>query len=78
MNHLIPRRIRYFNLLTCDVSFQVDLGTRASIVATAIQGRQDTNQWVTSYRVMYGDDGIRFRNYRPGRRGVRNVNKILN
>lgn len=60
-----------------NVSLQVDLGSRASIVATAIQGRQDTNQWVTSYTVTYGDDGIRFRNYRSGRRGVRMFTRYL-
>ena len=51
--------------------FQVNLGYYAVIVATAIQGRQDLNQWVTSYTLKYGNDGIRFRNYQSGRAGVR-------
>ena len=54
-----------------DFFFQVNLGYRAIIVATAIQGRQDLNQWVTSYTLKYGDNGIRFRNYQSGRAGVR-------
>lgn len=54
-----------------DFFFQVNLGYRAIIVATAIQGRQDLNQWVTSYTLKYGNDGIRFRNYQSGRAGVR-------
>ena len=51
--------------------FQVNLGYYAIIVATAIQGRQDLNQWVTSYKLKYGNDGLRFRNYQSGRAGVR-------
>ena len=54
-----------------DFFFQVNLGYRAIIVATAIQGRQDLNQWVTSYTLKYGDNGIRFRIYQSGRAGVR-------
>ena len=41
------------------------------VVAIAVQGRQDYDQWVTSYSVKYGNDGVRFTNYGSGRRGVR-------
>ena len=60
-----------------DFFFKVNLGYRAIIVATAIQGRQDLNQWVTSYTLKYGDNGIRFRNYQSGRAGVRFFNILF-
>ena len=43
---------------------QVDFGRAAKIVRIATQGRQDYDQWVTQYLVMYGLDGLRFVHYK--------------
>lgn len=47
---------------------QIDLGSPLNIVTgVATQGRQDYDQWVTTYRVAYGDDGVNFQEYKePG------------
>lgn len=60
-----------FNQWCVSELFQVDLGSVALVVASAIQGRQDVNQWVTSYKLKYSKDGIRFYDYRSGRSAVR-------
>ena len=40
----------------------------AAITAIRTQGRQDYNQWVTSYKVYFGNDGVRFIPYKKGGR----------
>ena len=48
-----------------DQWLQIDLGandTRVTGVAT--QGRQDADQWVTSYKLQYGNDGLYFQYYK--------------
>ena len=39
---------------------QVDLGRTMKITGIATQGRQDKNEWVTAYWVLYGSDGLHF------------------
>ncbi|XP_078346313.1 uncharacterized protein LOC144631689 isoform X2 [Oculina patagonica] len=38
--------------------FQVDMGSWTQILAVAIQGRQDSNQWVKSYSLSFSYDGV--------------------
>ena len=47
---------------------QFNLGSPTLIKVIRTQGRQDASQWVTSYKVYYGNDGIRFTLYRKGGR----------
>ncbi|EDO45375.1 predicted protein, partial [Nematostella vectensis] len=44
---------------------QIDLGAKAVINAIATQGRHNFDQWVTSYRLSYGNNGRHFKAYRP-------------
>ena len=39
-------------------------GQFITVTAIATQGRSDHDQWVTKYRITYGDDGVRFQYYR--------------
>lgn len=44
---------------------QVDLGTTsANVTRVATQGRYSNYQWVKSYHLQYGDDGVNFQYYR--------------
>ena len=47
---------------------QFNLGKPTLITAIRTQGRQDYNQWVTSYKVYFGNDGVRFIPYKKGGR----------
>ncbi|XP_068676289.1 uncharacterized protein [Montipora foliosa] len=42
---------------------QVDLGKKTSVTEIKTQGRYNYNQWVTSYRVSYSNDGSNFQTY---------------
>ena len=42
---------------------QVDLGHETTIAAIATQGRNAHDQWVTSYKLQYGIDGVSFQYY---------------
>ena len=50
----------------CDLNqwLQVDLGTYTIVTRVATQGRNGHDQWVTSYRIEYGNDGVNFHFYR--------------
>ena len=53
----------------CDLNqwLQVDLGSYTIVTRVATQGRNGHDQWVTSYRIEYGNDGVHFRFYQePG------------
>ena len=44
---------------------QIDLGANDNIITrVATQGRQDADQWVTSYKLQYGNDGFNFQYYK--------------
>lgn len=44
---------------------QVDLGSYTTITRIATQGNFDANpQWVTKYRLQFGDDGMTFQFYK--------------
>ena len=44
---------------------QVDLGSKdIRVTRVATQGRSDVAQWVTRYRLQYGNDGVNFQYYR--------------
>ena len=43
---------------------QIDLIGQYIITRVATQGRNGVNQWVTEYKLQYGDDGNNFQNYR--------------
>ena len=44
---------------------QVDLGSRyAKVARVATQGRNNYSQWVTKYKLKYGNDGVNFHFYR--------------
>ena len=56
----------YLNWESFDFSYlflQVDLKRRTVIKRILTQGRQDMNQWVTSYLVEYSNNGNTFRPY---------------
>lgn len=46
---------------------QFDFGGRTRVTRVCTQGRQNSDQWVTSYYVKYSRDGQRFTPYREGR-----------
>ncbi len=39
---------------------QVDLGGYTIVTRVATQGRNERDQWVSSYRLQYSDDGVTF------------------
>ena len=43
---------------------RVDLGKKTSVREIKTQGRYNSNQWVTSYRVSYSNDGSSFQTYK--------------
>ena len=43
---------------------QIDLGGHSRVTRVASQGRNAANQWVTKYKLQYGDDGQTFHYYR--------------
>ncbi|XP_022809604.1 uncharacterized protein LOC111346591 [Stylophora pistillata] len=44
---------------------QIDLGdNNTKVTGVATQGGQDTDQWVTSYKLQYGNDGVNFQYYK--------------
>ena len=43
---------------------QVDLGKKTSVTEIKTQGRYNYDQWVTSYRVSYSNDGSSFQTYK--------------
>ena len=43
---------------------QVDLEKFTTVTGLATQGRSDYSQWVTKYRMQYGDDGVIFHWYK--------------
>ena len=43
---------------------QVDLKAVAELTGIATQGRNAHSQWVTSYKLQYGNDGVSFDYYR--------------
>ena len=43
---------------------QVDLQQTTRVIGIATQGRHDFGQWVTKYKLQYGDDGLTFRIYK--------------
>ena len=43
---------------------QVDLQQTTRVIGIATQGRHDQSQWVTKYKLQYGDDGLSFRVYK--------------
>ena len=43
---------------------QVDLDRYTVVTGIATQGRNDANQWVTSYILQYSEDGVTFVNYK--------------
>lgn len=47
---------------------QFNMGSPTLITTIRTQGRQDANQWVTSYKVYFGNDGVRFIPYKKGGR----------
>ena len=47
---------------------QIDLGNQQTkVTGVATQGRNGQNQWVTKYRLQYGEDGEDFQYYREQR-----------
>ena len=44
---------------------QIDLGSQyTKVTRVATQGRNGHSQWVTRYRLLYGNDGLNFQYYR--------------
>ena len=39
---------------------QVDLGKAMKVTGVATQGREEANQWVTAFYVLYSSDGVKF------------------
>ena len=54
---------------------QVDLGSRyTKVTRVATQGKTDVAQWVTKYKLQYGNDGVTFQYYREEGQAVDKVN----
>ena len=66
--HLIPGRVGAWAAgnLRENSWFQVDFGRFVKVTMVATQGRQDTLQWVTKYRLSYSYDGNFFQDYKEG------------
>lgn len=43
---------------------QISLGTKVKVTAVASQGRTLYDQWVTKYKLQYGNDGKNFQYYK--------------
>ena len=44
---------------------QIDLGDKnTKVTGVATQGGQDSDQWVTSYKLQCGNDGVNFQYYK--------------
>ena len=56
---------------------QVDLGRTMKISGIATQGRQDADQWVTSYWVLYGFDGVHFVRYKTWWSAIKVNNRLM-
>ena len=54
---------------------EVFLGSVFGVTGIATQGRSDQDQWVTMYRLMFSDDGLRFQRYKDNRLVVK-VRKV--
>ena len=52
---------------------QVDLGNQhTQVTGVATQGRNDSPQWVTKYKLQYSHDGVNFYYYKdPGQSGTK-------
>lgn len=58
---------------------QVDFGRNVEIKRIETQGRQDANQWIKTYNVLYSNDGMFWRAYAVGGRAkVRFVSSLEN
>lgn len=44
--------------------FQIDLRIEINVTFVATQGRNQYNQWVTKYKLLYGNDGNSFQAFR--------------
>ena len=56
--------------------YQVDLGSQyIRVTSVATQGRGDHPQWVTSYKLQYGNDGVNFQYYREQGQATDKVNQ---
>ena len=57
---------------------QIDLGSRhSSVTRVASQGRNDSLQWVTKYKLQYSHDGVNFQYYREQGQSVAQVKYML-
>ena len=55
---------------------KVDLGTHSRVTRVASQGRYAVvNQWVTKYKLQFGDDGNNFMDYQAAPGGAATVRK---
>ena len=48
---------------------QVDLGAKTEVTGIQIQGRQDADQWVTSFTISYSNDGTTYTFYQNSKVG---------
>ena len=46
---------------------QVDLAAKTEVTGIQIQGRQDADQWVTSFTISYSSDGTTYTFYQNGK-----------
>ena len=53
-----------YNMENTNQWLQVDLRNTARVIGIATQGRHDYDQWVTKYKLQYGDDGQTYSIYR--------------
>ena len=57
---------------------QIDLGNQQTkVTCVATQGRNGQNQWVTKYKLEYGEDGENFQYYREQGQNVDKVRKAF-
>ena len=58
--------------------FQVYFGDWRNVTRVAIQGRQDSDEWVTSFSLSYGYDSVFFQDYTEGDVKRVSINRMSN
>ena len=56
---------------------QIDLRIKTRVTHVATQGREETTQWVTKYKVQFGDDGSSFQVFKQEGDSLDKVVKVI-
>lgn len=56
---------------------QIDLRIKTRVTYVATQGRVEFSQWITKYKLQFGDDGSSFQGFREQGESVDKVGKLV-